>query len=87
MKKKKKQMLLLLIGLLSIGVATCHDENQILRQKKAVVLVSNIEAPLWLLCGSVMVAAWCLCVCGFGIPVLCQFGFIFQCCCTSGSLL
>lgn len=36
----------LLIGPVSIGVATCSDENQIFRQKEAVALVSNIEAPL-----------------------------------------
>lgn len=30
---------------------------------------------------------WCLCVCGFGIPVLCNFGVIVLCCCTSGSPL
>lgn len=43
---KKKASASLLIGPVSIGVATCSDENQIFRQKEAVALVSNIEAPL-----------------------------------------
>ena len=76
----------LLIGPGSIGVATCSDENQIFRQKEAVALLSNSEAPL--------LASVCECDGGgvvfvsvvFGIPVLCQFGFVL-CCCTSGSPL
>lgn len=43
--KFEKANVSLLIGPVSIGVATCSDENQIFRQKEAVVLVSNIEAP------------------------------------------
>lgn len=35
-----------LIGPLRIGVAICCDENQIFRQKEAVVSVSDIEALL-----------------------------------------
>lgn len=61
------------IGPLSIGVATSGDENQIFRQKEAVALASNVEAPL-------LASVWeCDGVCVsvvFGIPVLCQFGFI-----------
>lgn len=44
--EKKKANVSLLIGLVSIDVATCCDENQIFRQKEDVASVSNIEAPL-----------------------------------------
>lgn len=74
----------LLIGPLSIGVATCSDENQIFRQREAVALVSNIEAPLlasvWECDGGgvVFVCLWLS---------VCQFGFRLLCCCTSGAPL
>lgn len=73
----------LLIGTVSIGVATCSDENQILRQKEAEALVSNIEAPL-------LASVW---ECdGGGVVFVCLW-FCYSCavsvwvCCTSGSPL
>lgn len=78
-------MLLLLTGPLSI----CVDGNQIFKQKVVTVMLSDIEPPSrWPSVGSVMVTASSVCVSVvFGIPVLCQFGFILLCCCTSGSPL
>lgn len=69
--KLEKVNAFLLIGPLSIGVATCSDENQIFRQREAVVSVSNIEAPLlasvWECDGGGMVFVclwfWYSCVC------------------------
>lgn len=65
----------LLIGPVSIGVATCSDENQIFRQNKAVVLVSNIAPPLlasvWERDGDcvVFVCLWFWCSCAVSVWV------------------
>lgn len=65
----------LLIGPVSIGVATWGDENQIFRQKEAVALVSNIEAPL-------LASVW---VCdGGGVVFVCLWFLVFLCCVSLG---
>lgn len=60
---------------MSIGIATCSDENQIFRQKEAVVLVSNIEAPL-------LASVWGCDGGGGGVCV--SVVSVFLCCVTLG---
>lgn len=78
-----------LIGPVSVGVATCVVMKTRYPVRRGASFWYQISKPLcWLLCGSVMVAAWCLCVCGFGIPalllLLLKFGSVLLWCCTSG---